>query len=242
MIELGVNIDHVATLRQQRHTCYPDPLAAALTAEKAGADLITLHLREDRRHIQDQDVFNISQNIIGKMNLECAITKEMLGIAVKARPDIVCLVPEKRQELTTEGGLDIINSYEVVSNAVKYLQSNGVKVSIFIDPDINQIYEAKQIGADAIELHTGRYAECSHSNEKDKEIDRLKNSVDAALKLGLKVNAGHGLHYDNIRSVLMINGISEFNIGHSIISRAVFDGLFSAVKEMKDLINNINID
>ncbi|MBW0454247.1 MAG: pyridoxine 5'-phosphate synthase [Candidatus Kinetoplastibacterium crithidii] len=239
MIELGVNIDHVATLRQQRNTHYPDPLAAALIAEKAGADLITLHLREDRRHIQDKDVFNIRHNIVGKMNLECAVTKEMLNIAVKVQPDIVCLVPEKRQELTTEGGLDIINSFEIVSKAVKFLQSNGIKVSIFIDPDINQIYEAKKIGADAVELHTGRYAEVCDSDKENKEIDRLKQSVDVALNLGLKVNAGHGLHYDNIKSILIINGISEFNIGHSIISRAIFDGLFSAVKEMKDLINTI---
>ncbi|WBF65712.1 MAG: pyridoxine 5'-phosphate synthase [Candidatus Kinetoplastibacterium crithidii] len=239
MIELGINIDHVATLRQQRNTYYPDPLAAALLAEKAGADLITLHLREDRRHIQDKDVFNIRANIVGKMNLECAITKEMLNIAVKARPDIVCLVPERRQELTTEGGLNIINSSEVVFNAVKFLQSNGVRVSIFIDPDINQIYEAKRIGADAVELHTGRYAEVCNCNERDREIDRLKKSVDMALSLGLKVNAGHGLHYDNIKNILIINGISEFNIGHSIISRAIFNGLFSAVKEMKDLINTI---
>ncbi|WP_041186197.1 pyridoxine 5'-phosphate synthase [Candidatus Kinetoplastidibacterium desouzai] len=239
MLELGVNIDHVATLRQQRYTPYPDPLLAALIAEEAGADLITVHLREDRRHIQYKDVVNIRKKIKTKLNLECAITKEMLDIAVNIMPDIVCLVPEKREELTTEGGLNILESFDRISSSVNFLKNSGIRVSLFIDPDIRCISEAAKTGAHAIELHTGKYAEVyDDAMERALEISRIKESSLLAMELGLQVNAGHGLHYENIQELLMINGIKEFNIGHAIISKAIFSGMYSAVKLMKDIISS----
>ncbi|AIL32807.1 pyridoxine 5'-phosphate synthase [Basilea psittacipulmonis] len=231
---LGVNIDHVATLRQQRLGVYPDPVQAALLAEDAGADSITLHLREDRRHIQDADVYRMRPLLRTKMNLECAITEEMIDIACKVRPHDVCLVPEKRQELTTEGGLDIITHAKVVKEAILKLQDQGITVSLFIDPDKDQIQQAAILGASVIEIHTGAYAE-AQGEEQLKELERVKLGVEEGLKCGLQVNAGHGLNYENVLPIVKLSGITELNIGHSIISQAIFEGLESAVRRMKTL-------
>lgn len=236
MIELGVNIDHVATLRQQRLTTYPDPIQAALRAEEAGADLITLHLREDRRHIQDADVYNMRKAIRTRMNLECAITEEMLNIACDVKPEDVCLVPEKRNELTTEGGLDVITHFDSVQKAVAQLQNHGIRVSLFIDACVEQIDAAKRSGATVIELHTGVYAEADSSAEQEKEIERLRLAAAHGVSLGLRVNAGHGLHYDNVQPIAKIPGIAELNIGHAIVAQSVFDGWEKAVRDMKALI------
>lgn len=232
VIDLGVNIDHVATLRQQRHTHYPDPIEAALRAEEAGADLITLHLREDRRHIQDADVFKLRPLLKTRMNLECAVTTEMLHIACKVLPQDVCLVPEKRTELTTEGGLDVAGAFVVVKAAVDQLQAHGIRVSLFIDPDERQIRSAAETGARIIELHTGAYAE-AEGEQAQKEIERIRRAIAVALSLGLKVNAGHGLHYGNVASIAALDGIAELNIGHAIVAQAVFDGWDAAVRNMK---------
>lgn len=234
-IELGVNIDHVATLRQQRLTSYPDPVQAALLAEDAGADLITLHLREDRRHIQDADVALMKARIRTRMNLECAITEEMLALACKTAPEDVCLVPEKREELTTEGGLDVLGHFSQVHDAVKRLQDAGIRVSLFIDPEAAQIEAAHRTGATVVELHTGAYAEAHDEASLQSELDRVRKAAHAGVALGLRVNAGHGLHYDNVSAVAALPGISELNIGHAIIARAVFDGLEKAVRDMKAL-------
>ncbi|GAA5233430.1 pyridoxine 5'-phosphate synthase [Verticiella sediminum] len=230
MIELGINIDHVATLRQQRHTSYPDPVRAALLAEDAGADLITLHLREDRRHIQDADVHAVRREIRTRMNLECAITDEMLAIACGVRPDDVCLVPEHRAELTTEGGLDVLGHFEQVRLATARLQDAGIRVSLFIDPEAAQIDAAARAGATVIELHTGAYAEAA---EPAAEIQRLRAAVAEGLRQGLRVNAGHGLHLDNVQPIAELDGIAELNIGHAIVAQAVFDGWERAVRDMK---------
>jgi pyridoxine 5-phosphate synthase len=235
MIELGVNIDHVATLRQQRHTSYPDPLAAALRAEDAGADLITLHLREDRRHIQDADVQAIRPRLRTRMNLECAVTAEMLGIACQVRPSDVCLVPEKRAELTTEGGLDVIGGQVAVADAVRQLAGAGIRVSLFIDPEPAQLDAAALAGAPVVELHTGAYAEAGTPEQAAAELARVRAAVAHGLRLGLRVNAGHGLHYGNVEPVAAIEGISELNIGHAIVAQAVFDGWEKAVRDMKAL-------
>jgi pyridoxine 5-phosphate synthase len=236
MIELGVNIDHVATLRQQRLTTYPDPVRAALCAEDAGADLITLHLREDRRHIQDADVAAVRAALRTRMNLECAITPEMLDIACGVKPDDVCLVPEKRQELTTEGGLDVAGQYPAVARAVMQLREAGIRVSLFIDPDSTQIAAAARTGATVIELHTGAFADAADAQAAERELERVRAGIAQGIGLGLRVNAGHGLRYDNVVAVAALPGVSELNIGHAIIARAVFDGLDKAVRDMKALL------
>lgn len=235
MIELGVNIDHVATLRQQRFTAYPDPIEAALRAEDAGADLITLHLREDRRHIQDADVERLRPLLRTRMNLECAITPEMLDIACRIKPQDVCLVPERRAELTTEGGLNVAGGFDTVKAAVSQLQDAGIRVSIFIDPDAEQIEAAGRAGASIIELHTGTYAEATEDHAQNKELQRIKDGLAAGLALGMRVNAGHGLHYENVQQIAALPGISELNIGHAIVAQAVFDGWEKAIRDMKAL-------
>lgn len=235
MIELGVNIDHVATLRQQRFTSYPDPVQAAVRAEEAGADLITLHLREDRRHIQDSDVAAIRPLLRTRMNLECAITPEMLDIACRIQPQDVCLVPEKRSELTTEGGLDVAGQFDHVRLAVAQLQEAGIRVSLFIDPEEIQIEAAHQAGAPVIELHTGAYAEAADSSAIAFELARLRTGIAKGVGCGLRVNAGHGLHYENVQTIAALPGIAELNIGHAIVARAVFDGWEKAIRDMKAL-------
>jgi len=233
-MELGVNIDHVATLRQQRLTSYPDPVRAAVLAEEAGADLITLHLREDRRHIQDADVSAIRAKLRTRMNLECAVTAEMLALACKVKPHDVCLVPERREELTTEGGLDVIGHFQSVRDAVNQLHDAGIRVSLFIDPDPAQIDAAARAGATVIELHTGAYAEAA-AHAAQAELKRVGLAAAQGVGLGLRVNAGHGLHYENVSAVAALPGIAELNIGHAIIAQAVFDGLEKAVRDMKAL-------
>lgn len=235
---LGVNIDHIATLRQARGVDYPDPVQGALIAEQAGADGITLHLREDRRHIQDADVYRLAKLLTTRMNLEMAVTDEMLAIALDVNPAWVCLVPEKRQELTTEGGLDVIGNHEKIANVINSLQQNGTKVSLFIDPNLAQIDKSIELGANAIEIHTGAYAEFWLENNQQKihdELNRIKQSVSYAKAKNpqLLVNAGHGLTRENVAPIAQIDGIYELNIGHSIIADSVFMGLDNAVKAMK---------
>lgn len=232
-IELGVNIDHVATLRNARGTRYPDPIRAALQAEAAGADAITLHLREDRRHIVDADVRALRPQLSTRMNLECAVTQEMLDIACDVRPHDVCLVPEKREELTTEGGLDVAGHFEAVRAACRQLADAGSRVSLFIDADDAQIRAAHEVGAPVIELHTGRYADAHDESEQRREYERIVRGVELGASLGLKVNAGHGLHYTNVQQIAAIEGIVELNIGHAIVAQAVFVGWDNAVREMK---------
>jgi len=236
-MDLGVNIDHVATLRQARGTAYPDPVEAARICESSGADLITLHLREDRRHILDDDVSRIRDMITTRMNLEMAVTPEMNRIARKIQPDDVCLVPEKRQELTTEGGLDVAGQRETLTPFVEALEGAGIRVSLFIDPESAQIQASAEVGASAIELHTGTYAEAEGSGRAVRERDRLSAATDLGLSLGLRVNAGHGLHYTNVQPIAAMKGISELNIGHAIVARAVFSGLADAVREMRELMD-----
>jgi pyridoxine 5-phosphate synthase len=233
-IHLGVNIDHVATLRQVRGTKYPDPLLAALLAEQSGADSITLHLREDRRHIQDRDVHVFREALQTRMNLEMAATGEMLALAEAVRPADCCLVPEKRNEVTTEGGLDVIGNAQDLQEACARMGAVGVRVSLFVDPDLRQLDAAARVGAPVVELHTGAYAE-AHGGQQALELDRLIQAARHAAGLGLTVNAGHGLHYHNVQPVASIPEIVELNIGHAIIARAVFDGLPAAVREMKRL-------
>ncbi len=235
--QLGVNIDHIATLRQARGTRYPDPVKAALDAEEAGADGITLHLREDRRHIQDADVYRLKERLQTRMNLEIAVTEEMLTIADSVRPDHVCLVPEQRHELTTEGGLNILAREERIRRACQRMADVDIAVSLFIDPDPEQIQAAARCHASAIELHTGHYAEASLSPQQYKiEWERLRSSVRLGRELGLTVNAGHGLNYQNVEPVAAIPGLGELNIGHAIIARAMFTGLKQAVHDMRTLI------
>lgn len=233
MIELGVNIDHVATLRQQRHTVYPDPVEAARRAEDAGADLITLHLREDRRHIQDADVEAIRPLLRTRMNLECAITPAMLEIACRIRPQDVCLVPERRQELTTEGGLDVVTHFDSVRDAVSRLHDAGIRVSLFIDPIAEQLEASERAGATVVELHTGAYADAADEATREAELKRLRKGVAGGIALGMRVNAGHGLHYTNVQEIAAMSGIAELNIGHAIVARAVFDGWEKAIRDMK---------
>jgi pyridoxine 5-phosphate synthase len=233
VIDLGVNIDHVATVRNARGTVYPDPLRAALLAEQAGADLITLHLREDRRHIKDADVLAIRPQLLTRMNLEAAVTQEMIDFACQVRPQDVCLVPERREEVTTEGGLDVIRYYKEVESAVKQLAGEGIRVSLFIDADEQQIAAAAAVGAPVIELHTGRYAEAEDEEEVARELARIKLGVRAGVIHGLRVNAGHGLHYTNVQPIAAIPEIHELNIGHAIVAHAVFVGWEHAVREMK---------
>lgn len=236
MMELGVNIDHVATLRQQRLTSYPDPIQAAIRAEEAGADLITLHLREDRRHIQDADVYKIKSVLRTRMNLECAITPEMIKIACEVKPHDVCLVPENRQELTTEGGLDVISRFTEVQQAVQNLHDAGIRVSLFIDPNEQQITAAAKAGAEIIELHTGAFADAPDTESANKQLERLQTGIKCGVALGLRVNAGHGLNYDNVQQIAVLPGIAELNIGHAIVAQAVFDGWEPAIRQMKALI------
>ncbi|MEJ2745753.1 MAG: pyridoxine 5'-phosphate synthase [bacterium] len=236
MIKLGVNIDHVATVRQARRTVEPDPLAAGLLCERAGAHGITVHLREDRRHIQDRDVEILRQKIRTRLNLEMAVAEEIVSIAERVKPDSACLVPEKREEVTTEGGLDVAGNGEKVAAAVKRLQSAGIVVSIFIDPVENQIGAAADVGADFIELHTGCYANARKAEERRAELDTLTAMGELASGKGLRVNAGHGLTYANVRPILGIPHLEELNIGHSIVSRAIFVGLEQAVREMLELL------
>lgn len=236
MAKLGVNIDHVATVRQARGTIEPEPLLAASLAELAGADGITIHLREDRRHIQDRDLRLIRQTVRTRLNLEMAATDEMLRIALEVKPDTVTLVPEKRAELTTEGGLEVNHAKGDLSGYIKSLQSGGIIVSLFIDPDTKQIEASHKAGADYIEIHTGRYAEAKSEADIDREFDDILNAVDLASGLRLGINAGHGLDYWNIKRLLSIKKIEEYNIGHSIISRAVITGIERAVRDMAEII------
>lgn len=239
-LELGINIDHVATLRNARGTPYPDPIIAARLAEEAGADLITLHLREDRRHIKDADLFALRPLISTRMNLECAITPEMLDIAVKVRPHDVCLVPEKRTEVTTEGGLDIISHDQSVKSAVAKLTEAGIRVSLFIDPDIRQIDAAKLSGASVIELHTGAYADANLSCQGI-ELKRIQDAARYGKSLGLRVNAGHGLNEENVQLIARIPEISELNIGHAIVAQAIFKGWTKAIQDMRQLMNEARV-
>lgn len=233
VIALGINIDHVATLRNARGTVYPDPIAAALQAEEAGADLITLHLREDRRHIRDADVRALRPQLATRMNLECALTREMLDIACEIRPQDVCLVPERREEVTTEGGLDVRGRLDQVRAACEQLAAAGIRVSLFIDADADQIAAAADCGAPVIELHTGAYADAETTEQQEQEYRRIADGVDAGLRHGLVVNAGHGLHYTNVQRIAALQGITELNIGHAIVAHAVFAGWQNAVREMK---------
>lgn len=235
MIALGVNIDHVATLRQARGTTYPDPVEAALIAESAGADAITLHLREDRRHIQDRDVEILRERLQTRMNLESAVTEEMIAFACRIKPHDVCLVPERREELTTEGGLDVVRHFEQVKQACSKLADAGIRVSLFIDAERRQIDAAVRAGAPVIEIHTGHYADAKDDNAQQCELEKICTAVTCGISQGLKVNAGHGLHYQNTRPIAAIQGLSELNIGHAIVSHALFVGLAQAVREMKQL-------
>ncbi|GAM77621.1 pyeidoxine 5'-phosphate synthase [Vibrio ishigakensis] len=232
-ILLGVNIDHVATLRNARGTKYPDPVHAAEIAERAGADGITIHLREDRRHILDRDVRILAETIQTRMNLEMAVTDEMVNIALETKPEYVCLVPEKREELTTEGGLDVVGHLEKIKAATEKLTAAGIKVSLFIDPEQSQIDASKAAGAPFVELHTGHYAEATDDKELAKELERIAEAARYADSQGITVNAGHGLTYHNVGPIAALPEIYELNIGHSIIGRAVFDGLHKAVADMK---------
>jgi pyridoxine 5-phosphate synthase len=234
-ILLGVNIDHVATLRQARGTRYPDPVQAAIESEQAGADSITLHLREDRRHIQERDVEMLKGILQTRMNLEMAVTGEMLTIAERIHPEDCCLVPERREELTTEGGLDVAGQLAKVRDACRRLADAGIRVSLFIDADPRQIEAAVACEAPAIEIHTGHYADLAHPAEKAQELSRILEAARLASAAGLQVNAGHGLHYHNVQAIARISEIRELNIGHAIISRALFTGLQGAVAEMKRL-------
>ncbi|MBE9029346.1 pyridoxine 5'-phosphate synthase [filamentous cyanobacterium LEGE 11480] len=233
MLTLGVNIDHVATIRQARRTVEPDPVAAATIAELAGADGITVHLREDRRHMQDRDVHILRQTVRSHLNLEMAATDEMVGIALEVKPDYVTLVPERREEVTTEGGLDIAGQASRMNQVVGQLQDAGIPVSLFIDPDATQIKASADTGAKFIELHTGRYAEAAKGEAQATELAALGKGCEQAIDLGMRVNAGHGLTYWNVYPVAQLPGMEELNIGHSIISRAVLIGLDRAVREMK---------
>jgi pyridoxine 5-phosphate synthase len=231
-IYLGVNIDHVATLRQARGTRYPDPIQAAIEAEQAGADLITLHLREDRRHIQERDVIMLKDILQTRMNLEMAVTEDMISFAEKVRPHDVCLVPEKREELTTEGGLDVAGQLDKMSDACQRLGQAGVKVSLFIDPDESQIDAAVSVNAPVVEIHTGRFADADDSQA---ELNRIIKAAEYAAQQGLQVNAGHGLHYHNVARIARIPQFCELNIGHAIVARSIFTGFSLAVAEMKRL-------
>lgn len=234
-IFLGVNVDHIATLRQARGTNYPDPAHAASVAEHAGADGITVHLREDRRHIQDRDIYVLKETLKTRMNFEMAVTDEMVEIACKVKPTFCCLVPEKREELTTEGGLNVIDNIDNITRAVAKLTEHGIESSLFIDADKKQIDAAVATKATYIEIHTGHYADATIESEQNKELARIVEGVKYATQQGLKVNAGHGLHYFNVKPIAAIEDIIELNIGHAIIARAAIDGLDKAVRDMKRL-------
>ncbi len=241
MKKLGINIDHVATLRQARGTKYPSVIQAALRAEQSGADSITLHLREDRRHMQDADIFALRPLLQTKMNLECAVTDEMISIALQVAPQDVCLVPERREERTTEGGLDVIAHFDKVAAATKKLSEAGIRVSLFIAPDIAQIDASHRAGAPVIELHTGTFADAHDEATQTAELARIKEALNHALSLGLIVNAGHGLNNHNVHKIAALKGIDELNIGHAIVAHALFVGWDNAVREMKALIREATI-
>ncbi|HIE54763.1 MAG TPA: pyridoxine 5'-phosphate synthase [Chromatiaceae bacterium] len=234
-ILLGVNIDHVATIRQARGTRYPEPLQAALVCEQAGADAITVHLREDRRHIQDRDIHLLREVLQTRMNLEMAATAEMVRIACQVKPEECCLVPEKREELTTEGGLDVVANLDGLKESCARLGEAGVRVSLFIDADPAQIEAAAVSGAPVVEIHTGHYADAEGEEQRVQELVRIHEAVALGESLGLQVNAGHGLDYHNVADIAAIPGVRELNIGHSIVARALFSGLHEAVREMKRL-------
>lgn len=233
-IRLGVNIDHVASLRQARHTRYPEPVEAARIAEQAGADSITIHLREDRRHIQERDVEVLKSTLQTRMNLEMAVTDEMITLATRYRPEDCCLVPERREELTTEGGLDVVGQEAKIHEAVQRLGAAGARVSLFVNADEHQIEAAARVGAPAIEIHTGHYADAQGA-QREREIERIVRCAQFAHSLGLHVHAGHGLHYHNVGPIAAISIVQELNIGHAIVARALFYGLAEAVREMKRL-------
>lgn len=235
---LGVNIDHVATLRQARGGIYPDPVQAAIWAEAGGADGITVHLREDRRHIQDRDVLLLKEILSTRLNLEMAVTEEILAFAERLKPAYCCFVPERREELTTEGGLNVLENIPKIKAACERLIEAGIEVSLFIDPDLKQIEAAIQCGAGIIEIHTGHYALAEDEKIQQQEWQRIVNSVEQGIALGLQVNAGHGLNYQNVQAIAAIKGMRELNIGHSIVSQAVFCGMQEAVRTMKHLIEN----
>jgi len=237
----GVNVDHVAALRQARGTVYPSPIEAALLAENNGADLITLHLREDRRHIQDHDVEVLRSLLKTRMNLESAVTDDMLSIAARIKPHDVCLVPERREELTTEGGLDVINHFDKIAHACKRLSQAHIRTSLFIAPDQHQIMAAKEAGAAVIEIHTGYYANAETNHQQEVELAKIRDTVSCARSIGLVVNAGHGLNYDNVQKIARISGITELNIGHAIVARAIFIGFGAAIREMKALIDTASV-
>ncbi len=234
-ILLGVNIDHIATLRQARLTRYPDPIQAAVLAEQAGADSITVHLREDRRHIQERDIHLLREVMLTPMNLEIAVTDDMLNFAERVKPEFCCLVPEQRQELTTEGGLDVIGQKQRITDACQRLSACGVRVSLFIDADKQQIDAAGDVGAQVIEIHTGHYADAERKDARKQALAKILAAVEQAVQSGMQVNAGHGLNYQNVEDIAAISQIHELNIGHSIIARAMFTGLEQAVRDMKRL-------
>lgn len=236
MAKLGLNVDHIATVRQARGGNDPDPVTAAAVGELAGAEGITIHLREDRRHIQDRDLEILRQTVKTKLNLEMAATQEIIRIALRVKPEQVTLVPEKRQELTTEGGLDVILNQKLINDTVKRLQDGGISVSLFVDPNQEQLKAANKTGADYIEIHTGAYCEAYGTSEMQLELEKIDTAIKLARKVGLGVNAGHGLNYFNIKPVASLGGIEEYNIGHSIIARALLVGLDRAVKDMVELI------
>lgn len=234
-LRLGVNVDHVATLRQARRAPYPDPVLAASLAEIAGADQITVHLREDRRHIQDRDLHLLRQTVRTRLNLEMAANAEMVQVAFVAKPDTVTLVPERRQEITTEGGLDVVNSRESLKKVVKSLRDGEIEVSLFIDPDLDQVRQSHRVDAQVVELHTGRYCDARSDKEREQEFGRIVEAARAAARLGMRVAAGHGLNYENVRPIVGIQEITELNIGHAIVARSVFVGMERAVRDMIDL-------
>lgn len=235
MIQLGVNIDHIATLRQARGTAYPSPIQAALMAESSGADIITLHLREDRRHIQDQDVEILIKILQTRMNLEMAVTPEMVEIARRICPQDACLVPERREELTTEGGLDVAGHFDKVRSACETLAKEGIRVSLFIDAESKQLDAAKACGAPVVEIHTGHFADAVTPVDKQRELSRIADAIAYGTQLGLQVNAGHGLNYQNVHEIASIPDVRELNIGHAIVAHALFVGWERAVREMKEL-------
>jgi pyridoxine 5-phosphate synthase len=235
---LGVNVDHVATLRQARRTTYPDPVTAAAMAELAGAGQITIHLREDRRHIQDRDLRILRETVQTLLNLEMAATQDMVKIAYEYKPDVVTLVPERREEVTTEGGLDVAGQREQVAKIIKNLKDGEITVSLFIDADLDQVRASHKVNADRIELHTGRYCEARNERERARELARIVDAAKAAARLGMGVAAGHGLNYDNVLPIARIQEIDELNIGHAIVARAVFAGFDRAVREMLELMRN----
>ena len=235
---LGVNVDHVATLRQARRTAYPDPVTAAALAELSGAGQITIHLREDRRHIQDRDLRILRETVQTLLNLEMAATPEMVKIAYEHKPDVVTLVPERREELTTEGGLEVAGQRDAIARIIKNLKDGEISVSLFIDPDLDQVRASHKVNADRIELHTGRYCEARNEKERARELARIVDAAKSAAKLGMGVAAGHGLNYDNVRPIARIAEIDELNIGHAIVGRAVLVGFERAVREMLELMNH----